>query len=100
MRDQGGNFQVYGIDGINLHQLWGQKPEAYYGIISILRFLTVRHRSQPIPQLLDHVWTQFCCSLGESHHSLRNAGQLHCQSYSPYQKAEFPPRWVTVCNDG
>jgi hypothetical protein len=32
MRDQGGNFQVYGVDGINLAQLWGEKPEAYYGI--------------------------------------------------------------------
>lgn len=32
MRDQGGNFQVYGIDGVNLHELWGEKPEAYYGM--------------------------------------------------------------------
>lgn len=32
MRDQGGNFQTYGIGGVNLHQLWGEHPEAYYGI--------------------------------------------------------------------
>lgn len=31
MRDQGGNFQAYGIGGVNLHQLWGETPEAYYG---------------------------------------------------------------------
>ena len=36
MRDQGGNFQVYGVDGLNLAKLWGEKPEAYYGI-SILK---------------------------------------------------------------
>src|SRR5579859_3737713 len=29
MRDQGGNFQTYGIGGANLHQLWGEHPEAY-----------------------------------------------------------------------
>ena len=31
MRDQGGNFQTYGIGGVNLHQIWGETPEAYYG---------------------------------------------------------------------
>lgn len=57
MRDQGGNFQVYGIDGVNLHQLWGQKPEAYYGIPPQSNLLTIRDRSQPISQLFDHVRT-------------------------------------------
>lgn len=37
MRDQGGNFQVYGIDGVNLHELWGETPEAYYGKVSCER---------------------------------------------------------------
>jgi cation diffusion facilitator CzcD-associated flavoprotein CzcO len=32
MRDQGGNFQVYGVGGVNLHQLWGEEPAVYYGI--------------------------------------------------------------------
>src|ERR1700686_3348949 len=32
MRDQGGNFQAYGIGGVNLQNLWGDHPEAYYGI--------------------------------------------------------------------
>ena len=31
MRDQGGNFQVYGLDGVNLHELWHEEPAAYYG---------------------------------------------------------------------
>jgi hypothetical protein len=27
---QGGHFQVYGVDGINLAELWGDSPSAYY----------------------------------------------------------------------
>ena len=30
MADQGGHFQVYGVDGINLSQTWGETPKAYY----------------------------------------------------------------------
>ncbi|KAI9743669.1 MAG: hypothetical protein M1818_002985 [Claussenomyces sp. TS43310] len=32
MMDQGGNFQAYGVDGVNLSQLWGDKPSAYYAV--------------------------------------------------------------------
>jgi hypothetical protein len=32
MRDQGGNFQAYGVGGVNLQNLWGDHPEAYYGM--------------------------------------------------------------------
>lgn len=30
MADQGGHFQVYGVDGVNLSQTWRDTPKAYY----------------------------------------------------------------------
>jgi hypothetical protein len=56
MRDQGGNFQVYGLDGINLHEIWQEEPQAYYGI-PISCSSHGRHLRQPISQLANHVWT-------------------------------------------
>ncbi|GAB7356265.1 hypothetical protein MBLNU459_g7075t1 [Dothideomycetes sp. NU459] len=32
MDNQGGHFQVYGIDGINLEETWGDRPQAYYSV--------------------------------------------------------------------
>ncbi|KEF54940.1 uncharacterized protein A1O9_09383 [Exophiala aquamarina CBS 119918] len=32
MRDMGGNFAAYGVNGIKLQDMWGEKPEAYYGV--------------------------------------------------------------------
>lgn len=29
---QGGHFQVYGVDGINLEKIWGETPSAYYSV--------------------------------------------------------------------
>jgi hypothetical protein len=54
MRDQGGNFQIYGIKGVNLHTLWGDKPEAYYGM-SQKDVANDRYRGQRLPKLVDHV---------------------------------------------
>lgn len=33
---QGGHFQVYGVDGINLAELWGETPSAYYSKLTVL----------------------------------------------------------------
>lgn len=48
MRDQGGFFQIYGVGGVNLHQLWGEEPEAYYGTVPhvFTRLTTGIHVSQ------------------------------------------------------
>ena len=67
MRDQGGNFQVYGVDGVNLAQRWGEKPEAYYGISISKMNLISRYRSESVPQLSRHVWSQFGRTVGESY---------------------------------
>lgn len=32
MSDQGGHFDVYGIDGVKLSDHWGQSPRAYYAV--------------------------------------------------------------------
>jgi len=32
MANQGGHFEVYGVNGINLGKLWGDSPRAYYSV--------------------------------------------------------------------
>ena len=32
MRHKGANFEVYGQNGVNLDELWGEEPAAYYGV--------------------------------------------------------------------
>ncbi|KAF2494380.1 FAD/NAD(P)-binding domain-containing protein [Lophium mytilinum] len=32
MADQGGHFQIYGINGANLAKTWGDSPKAYYSV--------------------------------------------------------------------
>lgn len=32
MDNQGGHFQVYGVDGVNLEEKWGDSPQAYYSM--------------------------------------------------------------------
>ena len=49
MRDQGGNFQVYGLDGVNLHELWHEEPAAYYGIFFSVFVSDYRYLCEPIP---------------------------------------------------
>jgi cation diffusion facilitator CzcD-associated flavoprotein CzcO len=32
MADQGGHFDIYGINGQNLRKAWGDSPKAYYSV--------------------------------------------------------------------